>query len=206
MARKLFIVARGNVAVYESLQRSIRHEPGVEIIYDRRSETADARGGLLRRLRMPGRPDVPPSARAARERRRAHIDEELRTRGWAVVRDAGRAADVRPRAGGSLAPPPTPAPPREPPPIAPAREQERTWRPPDEVVRRRFTRRRVDDPAGTTAPNERDDEALPSPSWPLELPPGPSRVREVVHRVLVIALVVVGILVMVGCVVVFLMF
>jgi hypothetical protein len=134
MARKLFIVARGNVQTYESLHRSIRHEPGVEIIYDRRAETARPRRGIVRRFGMSWWAGVPPPERAERERRREHIDEELRTRGWAVVRDQSRPGDVRPRAGGLSAPSPAAGFPRERPTTVPGVGRDQVRRPHDEVV------------------------------------------------------------------------
>ena len=63
---KLFIVAADNVGDYKSLQRALASEPNVTIIYDRR-----------RTLSV-----VPTEER----RRRTDVDEQLRTRGWAVVR------------------------------------------------------------------------------------------------------------------------
>jgi hypothetical protein len=134
MARKLFIVARGNVQTYESLHRSIRHEPGVEIIYDRRAETARPRRGIVRRFGMSWWAGVPPPERAERERRREHIDEELRTRGWAVVRDQSSPGDVRPRAGGLSAPSPAAGFPRERPTTVPGVGRDQVRRPHDEVV------------------------------------------------------------------------
>jgi len=213
MARKLFIVARGNVQTYESLHRSIRHEPGVEIIYDRRAETARPRRGIVRRFGMSWWAGVPPPERAERERRREHIDEELRTRGWAVVRDQSRPGDVRPRAGGLSAPSPAAGFPRERPTTVPGVGRDQVRRPHDEVVpprdevmRKRFTRRRIDDAAETGARKERDEELLASQPWPPELPPEASAIRDFVNRVLVVVLVVGAILVIAACVAILLMF
>jgi hypothetical protein len=66
MIHKLFIVAAGNTADHTSLQRALAQESNVTIIYDRRR----ALGGTTDQER----------------RRRTDIDEQLRTRGWAVVR------------------------------------------------------------------------------------------------------------------------
>jgi len=67
MIRKLFIVARGNTALYESLQSTLGPEGDVAIIYDRR------RG--------------PSSGSSEPERRhRRNIDEAILARGWAVIR------------------------------------------------------------------------------------------------------------------------
>jgi len=66
VVHKLFIVAADNVGDYKSLQRALASEPNVTIIYDRR-----------RTLSV-----VP----AEERRRRTDVDEQLRTRGWAVVR------------------------------------------------------------------------------------------------------------------------
>src|SRR5262244_174504 len=67
MTRKLFIVAKDNVADYRSLEKAIGGEPDVTVIYDRRHDSIDG---------------VPHEER----RRRRDIDEQLRSRGWAVVR------------------------------------------------------------------------------------------------------------------------
>jgi hypothetical protein len=66
MMHKLFIVAADNVDDYRSLQKALASEPNVTIIYDRR-----------RSLSV-----VPTEER----RRRTDVDEQLRTKGWAVVR------------------------------------------------------------------------------------------------------------------------
>jgi hypothetical protein len=86
---KLFIVARGNTAVYQHLRRSVGHEVGVKIIYDRRP--VPQKRGRLRRLasRVSG---ALGSSRhqqvleALGRRQRTRIDQELKTKGWAVVR------------------------------------------------------------------------------------------------------------------------
>jgi len=85
MARKIFIVAKGNDTIYTSLMRSVGHEPGVEIVYDRR---ATPRRSALRRL-VAGASRRRGGSRGAGddERRvRTSVDEEIRRRGWAVVR------------------------------------------------------------------------------------------------------------------------
>jgi hypothetical protein len=66
MMHKLFIVAADNVGDYRSLQKALASEPNVTIIYDRRRSLS-----------------VVP---AEERRRRTDVDEQLRTRGWAVVR------------------------------------------------------------------------------------------------------------------------
>jgi hypothetical protein len=66
MIHKLFIVAAGNTADHTSLQRALAGERNVTIIYDRRRAVS-------------GAPDQ-------ERRRRTDVDEQLRTRGWAVVR------------------------------------------------------------------------------------------------------------------------
>jgi hypothetical protein len=86
MARKLFIVAKGNWATYSSLTKSIGHEPNVEIIYDRRA--TPRRPGVLGRL--------VPCCRRVRSRKRrpwheerrdrTSVDVEIQRTGWAVVR------------------------------------------------------------------------------------------------------------------------
>jgi hypothetical protein len=88
MARKLFIVARGNDVIYGQLQRTVGREPGVEIIFDRRRAPV-VRGrlvravsgvtGLLRRERSDQW-----RGRFGR-RRRSTVGQELERRGWAVV-------------------------------------------------------------------------------------------------------------------------
>jgi len=67
MIRKLFIVARGNTALYESLQSTLGPEGDVAIIYDRRCARTSA---------------------SSEPERRHHrkIDEEIVARGWAVIR------------------------------------------------------------------------------------------------------------------------
>ena len=66
MVQKIFIVALDNEDDHRSLQRALSGEPNVIVIYDRR------RGGG----------DIPGKDR----RIRTDVDEQLRTRGWAVVR------------------------------------------------------------------------------------------------------------------------
>ena len=65
MVHKLFIVADGNTKDHQSLKRASGDEPNVTIIYDRRRAAS-----------------VPSKER----RRRTDVDEQLHTRGWAVVR------------------------------------------------------------------------------------------------------------------------
>jgi hypothetical protein len=67
MIRKVFIVARGNTAAYQSLQNSVGAEPDVAVMYDRRSS--------------PGR------ERTHERRQQPGIDQEIENKGWAVVRN-----------------------------------------------------------------------------------------------------------------------
>ena len=79
MRRKLFIVAAEYTAMYESLSRTLAGETDVEIIYDRRqSKRRDER---RRFMWSPG-----PLGDLGDRRITPQVDEDLRTRGWAVVR------------------------------------------------------------------------------------------------------------------------
>ena len=82
MGRKLFIVAAEYTAMYESLTRTLAGEPDVEIIYDRRQskrkEESRRSGSIWSR--------GPLSELGERRVSSPHVDEDLRTRGWAVVR------------------------------------------------------------------------------------------------------------------------
>lgn len=81
MGRKIFIVAAQYTAMYESLQRALVGEPDVEIVYDRRvSKRKDdaRRGGSIW--------SGGPLAELGERRLRSHVEDDLRTRGWAVVR------------------------------------------------------------------------------------------------------------------------
>jgi hypothetical protein len=82
--RKLVIVARDNITLFESLKRTLGKESDVEIVFDRRREPGKS-GGLKKILSRE------PQERATGEerRRRAEIDEQIRTQGWAIVRDEG---------------------------------------------------------------------------------------------------------------------
>lgn len=68
MARKLFIVARGQAELYRSLSTALGNEPDVEIVYDRRSASSADRENALER------------------RQRSDFTDVLRSRGFAVVR------------------------------------------------------------------------------------------------------------------------
>ena len=86
---KPFIVARGHTTVYQHLRRSVGHEVGVKIIYDRRP--APPKAGRLRRLATRVRGALGPSRpqqvlEALGRRQRTRIDQDLKTKGWAVVR------------------------------------------------------------------------------------------------------------------------
>jgi hypothetical protein len=67
MIRKVFIVARGNIVAFQSLQNSVGAESDVAVMYDRRS----------------------PSRRERKQERRQQpaIDKEIGIKGWAVVRN-----------------------------------------------------------------------------------------------------------------------
>jgi hypothetical protein len=80
VAPKLFIVAPGYRAMYESLTRALAGEENVEIIYDRR---------VIRRDDTRRRPTIwshGPLADLGDRRLPSHVEDDLRTRGWAVVR------------------------------------------------------------------------------------------------------------------------
>ncbi len=64
---KLFIVAPGRETEFMSLKNSLEGDEGIEVIYDRRRGTG---------------------VRAAARERRANsdVDQQLKSRGWAVVR------------------------------------------------------------------------------------------------------------------------
>ena len=89
MARRIFIVAKDNVAVYNSLTQALRREQDVEIIYDRRRDTKrNDFGEAFRKVFSRRTPD--PAVRKEERRQRAKIDEQIRTQGWAVVRIEGQ--------------------------------------------------------------------------------------------------------------------
>ena len=79
---QLFIVARSKRALYEDLQRELGGRP-VTIILDRRE-------GERRQRTQPDAPE----RRAGDRRRQAAIDAAVRTRGFAVVVEAERAASA----------------------------------------------------------------------------------------------------------------
>jgi len=70
MTRKLFIVAADNVADFRSLERAVGGESDVTVIYDRRRHHST---------------EAPEEER----RRRTDVGEQLRSKGWAVVRLSG---------------------------------------------------------------------------------------------------------------------
>ena len=82
--RKLVIVARDNVTLFESLKKTLGKEPDVEVVFDRRRESGKS-GGLKKIFSR--EPQAPPTGEE--RRRRAEIDEQIRTKGWAIVRDEG---------------------------------------------------------------------------------------------------------------------
>lgn len=65
MARKLFVVARGNTTDYESLRRALAGERDVRVIFDRRHGSAPRPGSEMRRNRR--------------------AQAELEAQGWCVV-------------------------------------------------------------------------------------------------------------------------
>jgi hypothetical protein len=79
--RQLVVVARDEVALYETLRAAFAELPGVNVIRDRRR--------------------TPPPAPVLERRRRPRIDAEVRTAGYAVVkvRDDAR-GQSRPAAAG----------------------------------------------------------------------------------------------------------
>jgi hypothetical protein len=82
MGRKLFIVAAENTAMYESLKRALIGEEDVEIVYDRRlAKRPDGARRPASSIWSRG-----PLADLAERRMPSHVDSDLRTRGWAVVR------------------------------------------------------------------------------------------------------------------------
>lgn len=81
MGRKLFIVAAEYTAMYESLTRTLAGEPDVEIIYDRRQSKRKERSRRARSIWSRGG-----LSEFGERRVSSHVDENLRTRGWAVVR------------------------------------------------------------------------------------------------------------------------
>jgi hypothetical protein len=87
-SRKLVIVARDNVTLYESLKRSLGNEEDVEIVFDRRVESPKSGrlGESVKKIfsREPQRPNTPED-----RRRRTKIDEQIKTQGWAIVREEG---------------------------------------------------------------------------------------------------------------------
>ena len=81
MGRKLFIVAAEYTALYESLTRTLAGDVDVEIIYDRRQSKRKDEGRRSASIWSRG-----PLGELGDRRMPSHVDEDLRTRGWAVVR------------------------------------------------------------------------------------------------------------------------
>jgi hypothetical protein len=81
LGRKIFIVAPEYTAMYESLKRALVGEQDVEIVYDRRlpkrKPGARSLGSIWSRGSL---------AELGDRRMASHVDDDLRTRGWAVVR------------------------------------------------------------------------------------------------------------------------
>jgi hypothetical protein len=81
MGRKLFIVAIEYTAMYQSLKRALAGEEDVEIVYDRRLSKRDDARRRASSIWSRG-----PLADLSERRMPSHVDDDLRTRGWAVVR------------------------------------------------------------------------------------------------------------------------
>jgi hypothetical protein len=81
MGRKIFIVAAENRAMYESLSRSLAGERDVEVIYDRRQSKRKDEPRRSGSIWSRG-----PLSELGERRVPSHVEEDLRTRGWAVVR------------------------------------------------------------------------------------------------------------------------
>ena len=80
MSRKLFIVARSRVDVFQSLNSVLRNESDVEIIFDRRKALAPVRPWGQER------------------RNRWDVDERIRTNGYAVMHpgdEGGSGGNIR---------------------------------------------------------------------------------------------------------------
>jgi hypothetical protein len=73
----LFIVARDQQALYDTLRREFGSERDVEVLYDRRF-------GERRRQRVPW----PQDRRRGERRARPDVDAQLQSLGWALVRGA----------------------------------------------------------------------------------------------------------------------
>src|SRR5215471_1364164 len=128
MGAKLFIVAKGNVATFESLRRSVGNEPDVAIIYDRRAPSllgpVSAEHSFWGHVRK--KQDTPLAWPGPTPDRRwqVHVTEDIRRKGWAVVRsedtrDGGDRARPAPVQGPPpQAPPPPPPPPSREPPLS----------------------------------------------------------------------------------------
>src|SRR5215467_12824093 len=124
MGAKLFIVAKGNLATFESLRRSVGHEPDVAIIYDRRAPSLPGPVSAERSFWGPLRKkegSMPPGPIPDR-RRQIHVIEDIQRKGWAVVRseDAHNDRDRVPSAPVPVPPPPAPPSPSPPPSSEPA--------------------------------------------------------------------------------------
>ena len=80
--RKLFIVAMEHTTTYESLKRALVGEENVEIVYDRRlpKRSDDSR---RRTVSIWARTEL---GNLGDRRTPSHVENDLRTRGWAVVR------------------------------------------------------------------------------------------------------------------------
>src|SRR5262245_23063368 len=200
MAGKLFIVAKGNVATFESLRRSVGHERGITIIYDRRSDAWDDPSPARFWAHLRRKPGAA-GARAREEgtsdrRRRDEVAEEIRRQGWAVVRrdrEPDRSdlpSPPRPRVPRVAPPAPPPVPIRPPPrPIEPPIQDETEF----DLDR--------DAPAVPRRRAEPPDPAVAPGTGAVDLPIA----RDIVNRVMLGVFAVVLLLLAAACVAVLLL-
>src|SRR5262245_2845033 len=167
MGAKLFIVAKGNVATFESLRRSVGNEPDVAIIYDRRSPSLPGPVSAERSFWGPLRKkegSMPPGPIPDR-RRQIHVLEDIQRKGWAVVRSEDT-HDDRDRAPSVPVQVPPPQPPPSPSsPLPPSGE-------------RRLPRGASETPKPTRAEAEAKVPPAPPVRPVAPPPPLPRRARE----------------------------
>lgn len=189
MPGKLFIVARGDVATFESLRRSVGHEHDVTIIYDRRSDVwtdpSLARFWAHLRRRRNSRPAMPREQRTAERRRRDEVAEEIRRQGWAVVRRDQDPPSPRilPGAASESPVPPGRLPQAPPPP-------------------RRRDAIQPEGPRAPRRPEPRSEPVIPPATGDVDLPIA----RDIINRVMVGIVGVMLVLLAIACVVVLLLF
>ncbi len=78
---RLIIVARGDIGLYQSLQRSFADDDRTEVLNDRR---------FAERRQRRARPVL--ERRQRERRRRPDVDAQIRACGWSLVRRAAAAA------------------------------------------------------------------------------------------------------------------